>query len=729
MAEDNGLLSRNEVEEILGNSGTSHYSGYFTEEYNATWRDQARVEIVEEMRRGDGTVKSVLNALKAPILGAEKVIEPASDDEKDLNIAEEVEEQLENMRGRSFSAFLKEALTCLEFGHAAFEKIFKIIDGKVILIDLAPRIQSSIQNWKTKDDTPGITQISRNDEGNSLELSIPMKKLFVLSYDKEGDDITGQSVLRAAYKHWMMKNTAYKVQAIGIERQAIGIPVGKYPSGAGSAEIEEFQALLKNIRANQQQYLCIAEGYEFEIVTPNGNPMGSTVKDFIDHHDRHILLSVLAVFLDLGSSSTGSFALSRDQSSFFLKHVEQFIKYVAEQITEQIVKDIVDYNYPGYGKYPKFKFTSLGEIDFSEMSEVIERLTNTGYISPNEENDMEFIRKMFKLPKKEEPTSEEGKRMEEKEEEPVNNQEDLAEKKKPEFWRELTEPEKRVDFVLLQERYDTLEKDLEDELASIVATGLESGSIRIKNLLKSGAIGALSALTFMNRAKLKASIKKAMTLAYEVGKKTASSELNVDRPSTPSKEAAIISYEADNYANQIADNLEGQAKEVAKNGYANDVAIAIILNKMLMGIKDTATNQISNISGTVVGQNINKGRRLIFGNNSGLISGYQRSEILDSKTCYMCMSLDKRIVVIDDPFAKMDLVHSNCRGSWVPLLLSEYATQKELIAQGVVGIPKTVKDQFDSIGGVPVLNSFKQLKKPVNKSNKSVQDEFKKRLE
>ena len=87
-----------------------------------------------------------------------------------------------------------------------------------------------------------------------------------------------------------------------------------------------------------------------------------------------ILLSVLAEFLDLGSGSTGSFALEAGQQAFFLKHVEQRANYIAEQITKQIVKNIVDYNFKDVDKYPTFTFSALGEIDSKKLAEIFEIL-------------------------------------------------------------------------------------------------------------------------------------------------------------------------------------------------------------------------------------------------------------------------------------------------------------------------------------------------------------------
>ena len=94
---------------------------------------------------------------------------------------------------------------------------------------------------------------------------------------------------------------------------------------------------------------------------------------------------------------------------------------------------------------------------------------------------------------------------------------------------------------------------------------------------------------------------------------------------------------------------------------------------------------------------------------------------MDNKTCAMCMSLDQRVVRADDPMAKMDLVHTHCRGIWVPIMGDESF-------KGSFGLPKTITDRLETVGGVPAINSFTQLKKPINRSNEAVQDEIKRRL-
>lgn len=732
--EQQAKLPIGQMRTTFGDAGTQHYSGYFQEEPNKKWRDHERVKTVEEMRTSDGTIRAVLSSVKTPILNAGHSIEPASEDARDIEIAQFIESQLYNLKFRSINELLKEILTCVEFGHSVFELILdqRLSDGKIALLDVAPRIQSSIERWKLSDGRFGITQNILNDNntknGMFIKREIPAGKLAIFTMDKEGDDVTGRSLLRSSYIHWRMKTDIYRIQAVGIERFSLGVPVGTLPEGVGAEEKEAFEEAIQNIYTNEQQYLLLPhEGYKFELVVPNNSGNASYIQEFIDHHDRRILLSVLAEFLDLGATGGGSYALSEDQSSFFLKYVEQLAVYVAEQINKQIIKKLVDYNYDNVSEYPKFVFSSLGELDYDEMSQVIERLTNTGYMNKEDVRIMQFVRRLFKLPELTEDEEVEMKaRQKEPTEEPTENQdeedklEELAEKKKSGYFRELTEYEDKVKIQFLEQQFDRLESQLEDDLIAVINEELEKSLPQVERKLDD--LSQLFLLPILAQTKVYKVIKDYLSRAYSVGKTTASGELEVDRPPNTRQVNNVLNAKATVVAEQMVNEARTVVKDTATEGVAANVAKVAIIAAIADRLRDKLSKQVTNIQSAVVSDGINSGRRFVFEQNITKIIGYQRTEILDSKTCNMCMSLDGRIITPDDPMAKIDDVHFNCRGFWTPVLATEKITQS-------IGVPKTIRESFDTIGGVPTVNNFKQLKKPINKANESVQDEIKRRLD
>lgn len=370
---------------VIGDSGTQRYGGYFSEEFNNKWRDETRVDTVEEMRRTDSTVEEGLIALKAPILSADWDVICESEDPKDKEITDWSKKVIFNM-DRTWKDFLREALTYFDFGFSVFEKCYAVgPDGRIWLTDLAPRIQRSIQRWQLSNRTRGIIQYVRTDEAQTTQVQIPIEKLLVLTNNKEGDDLTGRSVLRPAYRHYFAKDLLYRIANISAERYGVGVPVVTTPEGSGPEDQSKAYEMGRQIRANEQSVIVLpSEKWKISILVPQGGAAGSVnIKEMIDHHDRMILSSMLAAFLNLGSTDAGSFALSKDQHGFLLTHVEDKASYFTEQFNKQVLEPLVKLNFGEREYYPKLNFTNIGDSDLKIMSEWLVNLKNSGMINPD----------------------------------------------------------------------------------------------------------------------------------------------------------------------------------------------------------------------------------------------------------------------------------------------------------------------------------------------------------
>lgn len=440
-----------DIGKVLGDSGTQRFSGYFAEEYSQEWLDARRCTNVETMRRSDGTVKQLLLALKTPLLAVTPTVEVDSDDPIDLKARDLCEKSIFGM-ARTWKEFFREALTSLDFGFSVFELIYVKRDDGIYLSDLAARIQKSILNWQLDDGRRGIVQLIFTDEVGlkQLKFEIPMNKLLVFTNEKEGDDLTGQSVLRPAWKHFYIKDNLYKISAISCERYGVGVPVITTPESGGGGEKDMAEEIGRNLRANEKSFITLpSPGWKVEILTPSGNPQQGQIEQLIQHHDRQILAAGLAAFLNLGAGSTGSFALSQDQSSFFLTHIEDKARYYEEQITKQVFERLTQINFGKRDKYPYLKFPKLGDVDLSAYSTTIKTLNDAGLLKTSPKFT-QFIHTTFKLP---EITDEE---LEDMEIEEINSKMDALE-------AEDQEPEGEDDMPIDENMGDDMPEDDEDE--------------------------------------------------------------------------------------------------------------------------------------------------------------------------------------------------------------------------------------------------------------------------
>ncbi len=138
----NQVTDKKEVLEELGGTGSAIVGGFLTgQDYNPDFTGTKRINLFDEMRLSDGTVRSGLLAVKFPILSADWYVKEPSGDEKLGPVADFVHRQLFRNKGFTFTQFLRQALTMVDYGNAVFEKVFETTaDKKIGWKRLAPRM-------------------------------------------------------------------------------------------------------------------------------------------------------------------------------------------------------------------------------------------------------------------------------------------------------------------------------------------------------------------------------------------------------------------------------------------------------------------------------------------------------------------------------------------------------------------------------------------------------------
>lgn len=707
----------------LGESGTQIFHGIITEDYNPDFQFPNSVRIYQEMRKSDATVNGVLLALKLPILSAEYTIEPFdAKDTRSVEQAEFVRKTLENIEG-GFKQFQREALNHLDFGFYYFEKVYAVDEnGAFVLKKLAPRLPSAHYLWQTSKG-PGVTQQlpATKDPTKGTTREIPAEKLVLFVNNKEGDNYEGTAILRSAYKHYFYKDLLYRLDGVKHERGA-GILTIELPEGSSDDDQARAEELGRNFKVNEQAFIIKPKGWGIEMLTSGIESQSGPLMQSVAHHDRKITMNILAQFLDLGAGKSGSFALSKDQTSFFTLALRAVARYFEDVVNEQIIKQLIDFNYGPQENYPKMRFQEIGEVDYDEMSQVIERLLNVGVVK-NDPKLKVWIHKTFGLP---EVTLEDFEDEEEVEDEPEIEDEpgeprdddepmggEMSEKRKKKafangkYFRELTLAETRVKLAEIEDVFDEQEQEVTDYLAQDAQTQKEAMTKQVESIIRAGAIGLIAGITAKKTNDLIAFLKDVMNGSVESGAKNAAKEIGASVPTISNFTKKVVDTKATLIATQRAKELETMVQGKVLELLNNEVGVKPAMQEVNRVIDETLGVLDKNIAGTVVVDNYDEGRALTFEAHIDSIHGLQRSEVLDEKTCNVCMSLDGRVLEPTDPFTNLTQVHSNCRGLWVAVLKTdaELPVAKKL--------PKSISNRFEKTEGVPSINAFKQLKKPV----------------
>lgn len=378
-----------------GDSGVRIFNGVIvTDEYRPELTGHALMRTIEEMRRGDATIHAGLTAVKMPIIAAEWFVVPGGETDQDKAASDLIDYQFNE--AINWKATLTEILTMLEFGFAVFELVLDIrqVNGvdRIVITKIAFRKQTTIYAWLTQDAKPGITQFKSTGE----IVSIPEDKLVTFTHQQEGDNWQGVSILRSAYQNWYYKKTLYQIDAVGHERQSLGVVKIEYPTGASNDMREQARLAAQNVRANERAYIEQPTGWTIDFMDMKAN----TTKDpsaSIAHHDRQILKSMAVQYLDIGASrSSGARSSSQDQRKV-LELQDQAIAYqIASKVTEKIVKTVIDLNF-NLSTYPKWSVDKIEEDSIVDLAAAVESLSGANFLTPTDE-DEEHVRKLLRFP-------------------------------------------------------------------------------------------------------------------------------------------------------------------------------------------------------------------------------------------------------------------------------------------------------------------------------------------
>ena len=370
------------------------------------------VEVFDKMRREDSQVGSVLRAVTFPIRRASWMIDPAGarDEVVDLiadsfGLPVKGRDYVAPLRTRDrfdFDEHLRLALLELVYGHSVFEQVYRVDDaGRVRLRKLAWRPPRTIAKWDVADDG-GLLAVEQYGAG---PVRIPVAKLVAYVNEREGANWVGVSLLRTAYKNWLLKDRMLRAQALTVERNGLGIPVytgAPLPSADMSpseveawvkAQRDDGLTLAKGARAGENAGASIPNGAGFSLTGVTGDLPDTDAP--IRYHDEQIARAVLAHFLNLGTE-TGSWALGSTFADFFTGSLNAVAGHVAATMQQHVVEDLVDANWGSAEPAPLLTAATIGE-EQPATAEAIKALIDCGALTPDPSLEA-FVRQRYKLP-------------------------------------------------------------------------------------------------------------------------------------------------------------------------------------------------------------------------------------------------------------------------------------------------------------------------------------------
>lgn len=682
--------------------GTSA-SGTMTSLFANEFFDDSPIKIqdLKAMLDNDGTIQALYNMMVMPILGSSWTIE-ADDIESDNAIEQAawVEETLRmppHKGGMStpFDLVLAQALRAVVEGYAAFEKVLDVVDGKIVFKKIAWRDPTTIS--MLQDDRGGFAGLKQRAYiGKEYkEVEIPLERSFVYTYGKEFHNLKGRSAFTSAYSAYDKKRRLLYLAEQQAQSDALKLKVVEGKEGGGQAELNETVEEIDNL--GFKATAGVPNGYKVTSLNDSG---GLNLMPFIEFQNSEMARSVLAMFILLGtgSNSGGSYALSQDQSDFFIQALMSIRNSIASHITSYLISDLYDYNFatPEYGT---FKFEDITDSTVDLLTQTFIKIVEKGMLPEDVavgvvqkmadklEIDVDLLNQATNSPIIP-PTPPEVTPTDTPPEPPtppiapVNNSRSNLSSFSSDGWkRELTKAETTVNFAGIQNKLNGLEAECQRNIQPIYDQLARGAIAKVDKLIEAGKYDKIDDTIFDQSLKDQyvKLLKDSGMDAYSYGKLGASDELAVKAPQTPKETKNFFADNANAVVSkQLADLTFRIQTEISKARRKDQLSktdlslsdVIVTLNLIFSKYYSDNAGQTASIA---VALGINRGRKDVFESFKDEIYGYQYSAILDTRTCPTCGKLDGKVLTqaeydrttYDPP------IHSGCRCIWVAIMKDE----------------------------------------------------------
>jgi SPP1 gp7 family putative phage head morphogenesis protein len=353
-----------------------------------TDEDDLEIEDYREMMK-DAQVKASVNLKMIARSATGWEIKPASELPLDVEVAEFVEDVLDQMLG-TVDGFLRNAMLAMAYKMSVHELVFRLIEegrwkGKIGL--RAVKVKKAEKFRIATDKFGNLTALEQKSGFDWKKLD---PEYFVLwAYGHEGDYV-GKSELQAAYKWFIAKGFIHKMWNVYIEKYASPTPVAKYPANTNPDDKKALAKFLTTIHSRKSA--VIPEGWDLQLLESARS--GGDFESAIGYCDRMISRSLLLPQLMFDEGSSGSYSLGAIHAETFEMVLESLGREIESDIVgDQIIRRIVKMNYT-VEAFPKFEFKKKTDANFETTSKGLAVLVNAGIADPDET----FVRQKAGLP-------------------------------------------------------------------------------------------------------------------------------------------------------------------------------------------------------------------------------------------------------------------------------------------------------------------------------------------
>jgi len=352
---------------------------------------QRQAQLFEQMEEKDGHLFGEVGKRKNAVLDVEFKVRPASEDRRDVQVAEFVEEFFDNLTdfedtlvalqdgvGKGFSAL---EIDWDVSESQALPKDFKFIEQKRFLFTDRSGYLLRIPLLLTDDDPMGI--------------GIPAWKILLHRYGGKSGHPTRSGILRVCAWWFLFKNYSVKDWVIFCEVYGMPLRLGKYDAGATSEDKDALITAISSLGSDAAGIISKTTEIEF-IEAAKGSVSGALYEKLAQFGNKEMSKAILGQTLTAEVGDKGSYAASKTHNEVRLDLAKADTRADAATIRNQLIRPIVGFNFGWDALIPLYEPIWEEAENVKEKAEWVASL-----LEHNVEMPVSFVRKEFNIPEPE----------------------------------------------------------------------------------------------------------------------------------------------------------------------------------------------------------------------------------------------------------------------------------------------------------------------------------------
>ena len=412
----------------LGTTGLKRSGGYIDEEFLPQLRGRKSIQVYREMGENDPITGAMLFAMVQLCRNVDFSVPAVGKSKAHTDQAKLVETCMHDMT-HTFNDLAAEAIMGkLQYGWSWHEVALKRrvspwakdgrhrskhTDGLIGWRRIPVRSQDSLHRWVFDEngEVTGMIQLAPPDYRQRI---LPIKRSVLFRHGVHKGNPEGRSALRNSYRPWFYKKRLEEHESVGVERDLAGLPMVTVPSdylraakGTEQAKmVDAMRKMVRAIRRNEQEGLVFPAAYDSETKQPmfkfellgSGGARQFSTNELITRYEQRQLMTMLADFIMVGTTATGTYNMHVDKTKIFRAALNQVVQSFCDDLNRHVVPKLFMANGMRPEQMPLIVPSDVDAPNLSELGQFLSATAGLGFSWGPDAEMEKYLRNSAGLP-------------------------------------------------------------------------------------------------------------------------------------------------------------------------------------------------------------------------------------------------------------------------------------------------------------------------------------------